>query len=59
MVDEITLPSGVRAIPTASELLSFCKQCQNQKSQLNLEFVFTLLLEKLSSSRWQARLVQY
>lgn len=58
MVDEITLPSGVRAVPTAPELLAFCKQCQNQESQLNLEFVFSLLLEKLSSPRWQARLVQ-
>jgi hypothetical protein len=56
LVNEITFPSGVRAIPTTAELLAFCKQCQSQESQLHLDTVFHLLLEKLSAPQWQTRL---
>lgn len=55
LVDDITIPSGVRAVPTATELHTFCRLCQSE--DLTLDVIYALLLEKLSSTRWQTRLV--
>jgi len=54
-VEELTQPTGVRAVPSTAELNQFVRTCQS--GSLDLLVVYETLVEKLVSNRWQARLV--
>eukprot|EP01097_Dermamoeba_algensis_P007148 TRINITY_DN4490_c0_g5_i1.p1 TRINITY_DN4490_c0_g5~~TRINITY_DN4490_c0_g5_i1.p1 ORF type:complete len:687 (-),score=192.35 TRINITY_DN4490_c0_g5_i1:80-2140(-) len=52
LVEEITLPGGIRAAPTKEQLTQFCTRA----SSLDLVSISELLCEKLSSQQWQSAL---
>lgn len=55
LVEELTQPTGVRAVPSTAELNQFVRSCQ--QGALDLFALYDALTDKLASNRWQARLV--
>lgn len=54
LVNDITEPGGIRAIPTPSDLNEFCKRAIH----LDMIYICDSLVKKLDEENWQAILVR-